>query len=115
MKYQILLSKQLYIKKEELLIPFFQADLRNPKLVDKNLVFEYWINDRKYIFEQYINSTNYGFKQIEGDELFVKKGSQLISMADYLKDYSPETSFIQEDGTVIVVQENLKTVIKTQA
>ena len=33
-------------------------------------------------------------------------------MADYLKDYSPETSFIQEDGTVIVVQENLKTVIK---
>lgn len=106
------LSKQLYIKKEELLIPFFQADLRNPKLVDKNLVFEYWINDRKYIFEKYINSTNYGFKQIEGDELFVKKGSQLISMADYLKDYSPEISFIQEDGTVIVVQENLKTVIK---
>lgn len=105
-------SKQLYIKKEDLCIPFFQTDLRNPKLVDKKLVFEYWVNDRKFIFEQFINNTNYGFNQVEGDELFVKKGSQLISMADYFKEQSPEISFLQECGNVVIVQENLKTVIK---
>ena len=33
-------------------------------------------------------------------------------MTDYLYEYSPEISFIQSDGTIIIVQENLKTVIK---
>ncbi|MBT2733137.1 DEAD/DEAH box helicase family protein [Carnobacterium sp. ISL-102] len=106
------ISKQLYIKKEDLNIPLFQASLSNPEIVANNLVFEYWVNDRKFMFEQFITDTNYGFQQIEGDELFVKKNNQLISMTDYFKEYSPEISFIQEKGIVAVVQENLKTIIK---
>ena len=105
-------SRQLYIKKEELSIPFFEADLRNPQMSGNNLAFEYWINQRKYIFEQYINDTTYGYKQIEGDELLVRKGKQTISMIEYLKENAPEISFLQKDGVVIVVQENLRTVIK---
>ncbi|MFL2079799.1 DEAD/DEAH box helicase [Marinilactibacillus psychrotolerans] len=105
------LFKQLYIKKEDLEIPFFQTDLRNPKLFGDNLVFEYWINERRFVFEQYITDTNYGFKQIDGDELLVKVGNQMITMTEYLKEFSPEISFIQEEGKVIVVQENLQIII----
>ncbi|MCM3128876.1 hypothetical protein ACFQ3J_09495 [Paenibacillus provencensis] len=36
-------------------------------------------------------------------------------MTDFLYEFSPEISFIQCDGTVIVVQENLKTVIKPKS
>ncbi len=36
-------------------------------------------------------------------------------MTDYLYEYSPEISFIQSDGTIIIVQENLKTVIKPKS
>lgn len=36
-------------------------------------------------------------------------------MTDFLYEFSSEISFIQCDGTVIVVQENLKTVIKPRS
>ncbi|WP_350019832.1 DEAD/DEAH box helicase [Priestia flexa] len=105
-------SKQLYISKEKKVFPFFQTSLKNPSLVNGNLHFEFWINERKFIFEQIINETSYSFKQIEGEELIVKSGSRDVKMIDYLHEYSPEISFIQSDGTIVVVQENLKTIIK---
>lgn len=108
-------TKQLYITKEQKTFPFFQTELKNPGLVDGNLRFEFRINERKFIFEQIINETSYSFKQIEGEELLVKSGSKIVKISDYLYDYSPEISFIQSDGTIIVVQENLKTVIKPKS
>ncbi|WP_052947959.1 DEAD/DEAH box helicase [Aneurinibacillus tyrosinisolvens] len=108
-------TKQLYITKEQKTFPFFQTELKNPGLVDGNLRFEFRINERKFIFEQIINETSYSFKQIEGEELLVKSGSKIVKMSNYLYDYSPEISFIQSDGTIIVVQENLKTVIKPKS
>ncbi|MCM3575513.1 DEAD/DEAH box helicase family protein [Mesobacillus subterraneus] len=109
------LTKQLYISKEQKVFPFFQTDLKNPSLVNGNLRFEFWINERKFIFEQIINETSYSFKQIEGQELEVKSGNKTVRMTDYLYEYSPEISFIQSDGTIVVVQENLKTVIKPKS
>ena len=108
-------TKQLYISKEQKAFPFFQTDLKNPVLFNGNLRFEFWINERKFVFEQIINETSYGFKQIEGEELIVKTGNKSVKMTDYLYEYSPEVSFIQSDGTIIVVQENLKTVIKPKS
>ncbi|RIJ63344.1 DEAD/DEAH box helicase [Rummeliibacillus sp. TYF005] len=108
-------TKQLYISKEQKAFPFFQTDLKNPCLVNGNLRFEFWINERKFVFEQIINETSYSFKQIEGEELIVKAGNKSFKMTDYLYEYSPEVSFIQSDGTIIVVQENLKTVIKPKS
>ncbi|MCM3129702.1 DEAD/DEAH box helicase [Paenibacillus provencensis] len=108
-------TKQLYITKEEKAYPFYQSELRNPSLVDGNLRFEFLINERKFIFEQIINESSYSFKQIEGEELIVKLGKSTVKMTDFLYEYSPEISFIQYDGTVIVVQENLKTVIKPKS
>ncbi|WP_427108186.1 DEAD/DEAH box helicase [Lysinibacillus xylanilyticus] len=108
-------SKQLYLSKEQKTFPFFQTDLKNPGLVNENLRFEFWINERKFIFEQIINETSYSFKQIEGEEVSVKSGNKTVKMTDYLYEYSPEISFIQSDGTIIIVQENLKTVIKPRS
>ncbi|GMR71068.1 hypothetical protein NUITMVRA1_17460 [Aerococcus viridans] len=108
-------TKQLYISKEQKAFPFFQTDLKYPVLFNGNLRFEFWINERKFVFEQIINETSYGFKQIEGEELIVKTGNKSVKMTDYLYEYSPEVSFIQSDGTIIVVQENLKTVIKPKS
>lgn len=108
-------AKQLYIPKEQKKFPFFQTDLKNPGLVNENLRFEFWINERKFIFEQIINETSYSFKQIEGEELIVKSGNKTVKMTDYLHENSPEVSFIQSDGTIVVVQENLKTVIKPKS
>lgn len=108
-------TRQLYITKEQKLYPFFQANLKNPCLANGNLLFEFWINERKFIFEQIINETSYSFKQIEGEELIVKSGNKTFKMTDYLYEYSPEISFIQSDGTITVVQENLKTVIKPKS
>ncbi|MEC0276176.1 DEAD/DEAH box helicase [Peribacillus frigoritolerans] len=108
-------AKQLYISKEQKAFPFFQTDLKNPSLVNENLRFEFWINERKFIFEQIINETSYSFKQIEGEELIVKSGNSTVKMTDYLYEYSPEVSFIQGDGTIVVVQENLMTVIKPKS
>ncbi|WP_042473058.1 DEAD/DEAH box helicase [Bacillus ndiopicus] len=108
-------SKQLYISKEEKAFPFFQANIKNPSIINGNLHFEFWINERKCIFEQIISETSYSFKQIEGEELTVKYSNKTVKMTDYLYEYSPEISFIQSDGTVIVVQENLKTVIKPKS
>ncbi|MFJ6414415.1 DEAD/DEAH box helicase [Terribacillus saccharophilus] len=105
-------TRQVYLSKEEKAIPFFQTELRNPSLVNGNLRFDFWLNERKYIFEQIINGNSYSFYQIEGEELEVKVGSKKVKMIDYLYEHSPEISFIQSDGTVIMVQENLKTVIK---
>lgn len=108
-------TKQLYITKEEKVYPFYQSELSNPSLVDGNLRFEFLINERKFIFEQIINDSSYSFKQIEGDKLIVKLGKKSVQMIDFLYEYSPEISFIQHDGTVVVVQENLKTVIKPKS
>jgi superfamily II DNA or RNA helicase len=108
-------TKQLYISKEQKKFPFFQSVLKNPSLVNGNLRFEFWINERRFIFEQIINDTSYSFKQIEGEELSVKYGNKTVRMTDYLHEFSPEISFIQNDGTIIVVQENLKTVIKPKS
>lgn len=108
-------TKQLYLSKEQKAFPFFQTDVKNPSLVNGNLRFEFWINERKFIFEQIINESTYSFKQIEGEELRVKSGNKTVKMTDYLYEYSPEISFIQSDGTIVVVQENLKTVIKPKS
>ncbi|MBL3768480.1 DEAD/DEAH box helicase family protein [Bacillus cereus] len=108
-------TKQLYISKEQKKFPFFQSNLKNPSVVNGNLRFEFWINERGFIFEQIIDETSYSFKQIEGEELIVKSGNKTIKMTDYLYEYSPEISFIQSDGTIIIVQENLKTVIKPKS
>ncbi|WP_100401054.1 DEAD/DEAH box helicase [Bacillus sp. FJAT-44742] len=108
-------TKQLYISKEQKSFPFYQTDLKNPGLFNGNLRFEIWINERKYIFEQIIDETSYNFKQIEGEELKVKSGNGTVKMTEYLYEYSPEISFIQNDGTITVVQENLKTVIKPKS
>lgn len=108
-------TKQLYLSKEQKAFPFFQTDLKNPVLVNENLRFEFWINERKFTFEQIINETSYRFEQIEGEEVRVKSGNKTVKMTDYLYEYSPEISFIQSDGTIIVVQENLKTVIKPKS
>lgn len=105
-------TKQLYIFKEEKLYPFFHSDIINPKLINECLYFEFWVNERKFVFKQIIDEITYRFEQIEGDLLYVKIGNKNIKMTDYLFEYSPEVSFIQEDGTIIIVQENLKTVIK---
>jgi len=105
-------TKQLYISKEQKTFSFFQTDLKNPRLINKNLYFEFWINERKITFEQIITDTSYRFKQIDGEDIKVKYGNKIIGMTDYFYKYSPEISFIQSDGTIIVVQENLKTVIK---
>jgi len=108
-------SKLLYISKEQKTFPFFQTMLKNPRLVNGNLRFEFWINERKFIFEEIINETSYSFNQIEGEELLVKLGNGTVTMTDYLYEHSPEVSFIQSDGTIIVVQENLQTVIKPKS
>ncbi|MGM1023698.1 MAG: DEAD/DEAH box helicase [Bacillota bacterium] len=108
-------TKQLYITKEEKAYPFYLSELSNPSLVDGNLRFEFLINERKFVFEQIINDSSYSFKQIEGDKLIVKLGKKSVQMIDFLFEYSPEISFIQHDGTVVVVQENLKTVIKPKS
>jgi len=108
-------TRQLFISKEQKSYPFFQSDLKNPCLANGNLLFEFWINGRVFIFEQIINETSYSFKQIEGEELTVKSGNKTYKMIDYLQEYSPEISFIQSDGTIIIVQENLKTVIKPKS
>jgi superfamily II DNA or RNA helicase len=104
-------SKQLYIPKEEKSIPFFQTDLKNPDIVNGNLRFDFHINERKVTFEQIIDENSYSFKQIEGEELVVKSGNGTVNLTEYLYENSPEISFIQDDGAIIVVQENLKTVI----
>ncbi|QPQ35782.1 DEAD/DEAH box helicase [Lysinibacillus sp. JNUCC-52] len=108
-------TKQLYISKEQKEFPFFQTDLKNPSLVKDKLRFEFWINERKFVFEQFINEISYGFKQIEGEELIVKSGQKTVKMTEFLYENSPEISFIQSDGTIIIVQENLKTVIKPKS
>lgn len=107
--------KQLYLSKEQKSFPFFQTVLKNPSLVNGNLRFEFWINERIFIFEQIINETTYSFKQIEGEVLSVKTGNKTVKMTDYLYENSPEISFIQSDGTINVVQENLKILIKPKS
>lgn len=109
------ISKQLYILKEQKVIPFFQTVLKNPIVIKGDLHFEIWINERKFTFKQIITETSYIFNQIEGDGLFVKSGSKTIKMTEFLYEYSPEVSFIQKDGTIVVVQENLKTVVKPKS
>ncbi|WP_273127584.1 DEAD/DEAH box helicase [Bacillus weihaiensis] len=108
-------TKQLYLSKEQKSFPFFQTVLKNPRLVNGNLRFEFWINERVFIFEQIINETTYRFKQIEGEDLSVKTGNKTVKMTDYLYENSPEISFIQSDGTINVVQENLKILIKPKS
>jgi hypothetical protein len=108
-------TRQLYISKEQKEFPFFQTVLKNPSVVNENLRFEFWVNERKFVFEQIINETSYSFKQIEGEELLVKSSKGTVKMTEFLHEHSPEVSFIQNDGTVIVVQENLQTVIKPKS
>ncbi|MFY3793319.1 hypothetical protein ACOQFO_16735, partial [Ureibacillus sp. MALMAid1270] len=108
-------TKKLYLSKEQNEYPFFQTDLKNPILVNGNLRFEFWINERIFVFEQILTDTSFSFKQIEGEELKVKTNNKTVKMTDYMYEFSPEISFIQNDGTIIVVQENLKTVIKSKS
>lgn len=105
----------LYILKEKKEFAFFEASLKKPSVVNGNLRFEFWINERKFVFEQEINEVSYRFKQIEGTELVVKSSKGIFKMSDYLYENAPEVSFIQNDGTIIVVQENLKIVIKPKS
>ncbi|MBA3925549.1 DEAD/DEAH box helicase [Listeria rustica] len=107
-------SKQLYLAKEDKLFPFFQTDVSNPKVINGKIRFDVRINAREFAFEQNIDGDTYSFKQVEGEKLKVKLGSRTVEMSDYLHEYSPEISFIQADGTIVVVQENLKTVIKAK-
>lgn len=105
------LSKKIILSKENREYHFFQMELRKPEIVNGVLKFEIALNERIFIFEQQIHATGYKFKQIEGDELKVVSGKKTIMMTDYLYENSPEISFVKEDGTVAVVQENLMTVI----
>ncbi|MFZ4846742.1 DEAD/DEAH box helicase [Enterococcus casseliflavus] len=105
-------AKKLFITKEEKEYPFYQSELRHPKIINGKLSFEFWINDRKYDFEQFINDSGYGYTQTTGNRLFVKQRSRMTSLEEYFKDYSPEITFIQNDGNTVVVQENLKVVVK---
>lgn len=109
------LTRQLYLPKEQKLYLFFQSDLRNPILVNGNLQFEFWINARKFIFEQIINKTSFNFKQTGGEELKVRYRNKDIEMTEFFTEYSPEISFVQEDGSIVVIQENLNTVIKPKS
>ncbi|WP_374718037.1 DEAD/DEAH box helicase [Neobacillus sp.] len=109
-------TKLLYLPKEQREYSFFEIALKNPYLVDKyHLNFEIWINDRKFLFEQIINENSYSFRQIKGENLKVKLGNKTINITEFLYENSPEISFIQDDGTIIVVQENLKTVLKPKS
>lgn len=105
-------AKTLLIYKEEKSYPFYQAELSHPKIIDGNLRFQFWINERKYEYEQFINNLEYGYIQITGDALFVKQKGGLTRLEDYFKDCSPEITFIQEDGSVVIVQGNLKVLVK---
>lgn len=106
------LNKRIVLSKENREYQFFKMELRRPELVNGNLKFEMALNERIFIFEQQIHAGGYKFKQIEGDELKVVIGKKTIVMTEYLYENSPEISFVQDDGTVIMVQENLMTVIK---
>lgn len=106
------IAKQLSIANENELYPFFQAELKNPKVSDAKLIFELWINDRMFLFEQSLTEISYAFKQIGGNEVFVKNGNQLLKLSEYFYDHAPEITFIQDSGVTIVVQANLQTVIK---
>lgn len=105
-------AKQLYIPKEDKLYPFFQFDLRNPKLINGNLQFELWLNARRYLFEQIINEKSFHFKQLDGGELKVRHRNVSEDITDFFKNNPPEISFIDESGHIIVVEENLKIEIK---
>lgn len=105
------LSKKIVLSKENREFHFFQMELRNPEVAKGVLKFQIALNERIFMFEQRIDDSGYKFKQIEGDELKVISGKKTILMTDYLYENSPEISFIQEDGTVVVVQENLMTII----
>lgn len=105
-------AKMLFVDIEETTYPFYQADLCYPEMVNGNLRFQFWINERKYEYEQFINESSYGYTQITGNKLFVKQKKRLTPLEEYFKEYSPEITFIQEDGNVIMVQENLKVLVK---
>jgi len=105
-------AKQLYIPKEDKLYPFFQFDLRNPRLINGNLQFELWLNARRYLFEQLIDEKSFHFKQLDGEELIVRHRNVNEDIIDFLKNNPPEISFINENGHIIVVEENLKIEIK---
>lgn len=105
-------AKTLLVFKEEKNYPFYQAELCCPKMIDGNLKFEFWINERKYEFEQFINKSGYGYNQVTGDQLFVKQRNSLTPLEECFKDYAPEITFIQEDGNTVMVQENLKVLVK---
>lgn len=109
------LVRQLYLPKEQKLYPFYQSDLRNPILVNGNLQFELWINARKFTFEQIIDKTSFSFKQVDGEEINVRYRNTDIIMTEFLKRNPPEISFVQGDGNVVVIQENLKTEIKPKS
>lgn len=109
------LTKQLYLAKEDKYFPFFQSELRNPKMNQNALHFDYLINERVFKFEHRIDENSYNFKQIDGKNLSVRANGQTVSLADYFKQYSPMISFIQDDGNVILVQENLATTLKAKS
>ncbi len=106
------ITKELLISNEEGVYSFFQTELKNPKLQNGKLVFEFWINEKIFSFEQVITETSYKFRQISGNKVLVKTKTKTLELSDYFYDFSPEITFIQESGSTIVVQENLQTVVK---
>ncbi len=109
------LSKKFYIEKENKHYPFFNAELRNPRILNNKLHFELWINERKYTFAQIITKNSFSFIQVEGDELFViSSQTNKVKATEYFFHNSPEISFIQNDGAVVVIQENLSTTISSK-
>lgn len=104
-------TRVLYLPKEKVEYPFYESDLRNPKIESGVLIFEYWLNERKFIFEQHLTPTGFYYKQIAGEEIFVKKQTSSVKMANYFEEQPPEISFIQNNGTIVVVRENLKVIV----
>ena len=107
-------TKQLYIPKEDKLYPFFQFDLRKPRLINGNLQFELWLNSRRYVFEQVIDEQSFYYNQIDGDELKVKHRNVNEDMTEFFKKNPPQISFINKDGNIIIVEENFKVEIKSK-
>lgn len=107
--------RKLYLPKEQKLYPFYQFDLRNPTLVNGNLQFEFLVNARKFTFEQVIDENSFIFRQVDGEEIKVRSRNKNVEITEFLTNNPPEISFVQENGNVVVVQENLKTVIKPKS
>lgn len=106
------ITKKIHIPKEEKLYPFFQSDLRKPKIVNGNLQFELWVNTRKFTFEQTIVNNSFVFRQLSGQDIHVRQNNTNVEMSVFLKENPPEVSFINSNGNIIIVEGNFEIIIK---